>query len=116
VWGEGRGRKREREISHQQLISILKSLTTKRRNHNQKQQKARNVQYKESMTQRIGSLRKSIRLTKPYLEWLKSRENIQIKKMRSGAGEMAQWLRALTALPEILSSIPSNHMVAHNHL
>jgi hypothetical protein len=25
---------------------------------------------------------------------------------------MAQWLRALTALPEVLSSIPSNHMVA----
>jgi hypothetical protein len=32
------------------------------------------------------------------------------------AGEMAQWLRALTALPEVLSSNPSNHMVAHNHL
>jgi hypothetical protein len=32
------------------------------------------------------------------------------------AGEMAQWLRALTALPKVLSSIPSNHMVAHNHL
>ena len=31
-----------------------------------------------------------------------------------GAGGMAQWLRALTALPEVLSSIPSNHM-AHNH-
>jgi hypothetical protein len=29
---------------------------------------------------------------------------------------MAQQLRALTALPEVLSSIPSNHMVAHNHL
>jgi hypothetical protein len=33
-----------------------------------------------------------------------------------GAGEMAQRLRALAALPEVLSSIPSNHMVAHNHL
>ena len=32
------------------------------------------------------------------------------------AGEMAQWLRALTALPEILSSNPRNHIVAHNHL
>jgi hypothetical protein len=31
-------------------------------------------------------------------------------------GEMAQQLRALTALPEVLSSIPSNHMVPHNHL
>jgi len=25
-------------------------------------------------------------------------------------------VRALTALPEFLSSIPSNHMVTHNHL
>ena len=33
-----------------------------------------------------------------------------------GAEEMAQWLRVLTALPEDLSSIPSIHMVAHNHL
>jgi len=33
-----------------------------------------------------------------------------------GAGGMAQRLRAPTALPEVLSSIPSNHMVAHNHL
>jgi hypothetical protein len=32
-------------------------------------------------------------------------------------GEMVQWLRApLTALVEVLSSIPSNHMVAHSHL
>ena len=33
-----------------------------------------------------------------------------------GVGEMAQQLRALTALSEALSSIPSNHMVAHNCL
>jgi hypothetical protein len=32
--------------------------------------------------------------------------------MSLGAGEMAQRLRALTALPGVLSSIPSNHMVA----
>jgi hypothetical protein len=38
------------------------------------------------------------------------------KETLQGAGEMAQRLRALTALPEVLSSIPSNHMVAHNHL
>jgi hypothetical protein len=37
-------------------------------------------------------------------------------KVEKWAGEMAQWLRALTALPEILSSISSNHMVTHNHL
>lgn len=29
---------------------------------------------------------------------------------------MTQPLRALAALPEALSSIPSNHMVAHDHL
>jgi hypothetical protein len=29
---------------------------------------------------------------------------------------MTQRLRLLTVLPEVLSSIPSNHMVAHNHL
>jgi hypothetical protein len=38
------------------------------------------------------------------------------KKSELEAGEMAQWLRALTAFPEVLSSIPSNHMVARNHL
>jgi hypothetical protein len=32
------------------------------------------------------------------------------------SGEMVQWLRALTALPQVPSSIPTNHMVAHNHL
>ena len=34
----------------------------------------------------------------------------------SGAGEMVHWLRALTALPEVMNSNPSNNMVAHNHL
>jgi hypothetical protein len=29
---------------------------------------------------------------------------------------MAQWLRAPTTLPEVLSSTPSNYIVAHNHL
>jgi hypothetical protein len=33
-----------------------------------------------------------------------------------GAGEMTWQLKALTDLSEVLSSIPSNHMVAHNHL
>ena len=28
----------------------------------------------------------------------------------------AQRLRAQTALPEVLSSVPSTHMVAHSHL
>ena len=29
---------------------------------------------------------------------------------------MAQQVRALTALPKVSSSNPSNHIVAHNHL
>jgi hypothetical protein len=33
-----------------------------------------------------------------------------------GARKMVQWLRALTALLEVLISIPRNHMVAYNHL
>ena len=33
----------------------------------------------------------------------------------SGAGELAQWLRVQTALPNVLSSNPCNHLVAHNH-
>jgi hypothetical protein len=37
-------------------------------------------------------------------------------KSKQGAGEMAQWLRALTALPKDLGSIPRTHMVAHSHL
>jgi hypothetical protein len=38
---------------------------------------------------------------------------INLKK--SGAGKMAQRLRALAGLPKVLSSIPNNHMMAHNH-
>ena len=33
-----------------------------------------------------------------------------------GADETVQWLRAQVALPEVMGSIPSNHMEAHNHL
>ena len=33
-----------------------------------------------------------------------------------GTGEMAQWLGPLAALPEILGSIPSNHMVTDRSL
>jgi hypothetical protein len=50
---------------------------------------------------------------------MKKRDKIQITIIRNatrGAGEMAQWLRTLSALPEVLSSNPSNHMVADNHL
>jgi hypothetical protein len=36
------------------------------------------------------------------------------KCKKTGAGEMAQQVRVLSALPKFLSSNPSNHMVAHN--
>jgi hypothetical protein len=45
------------------------------------------------------------------------KERLKIKEqLLLGAGELAQQFKALTSLPEVLSSIPSNHMVAHNHL
>jgi hypothetical protein len=50
---------------------------------------------------------------------LYARNKRKIKLVKTGvegAREMAQGIRALAALPEVLSSIPSNHMVAHNHL
>jgi ribosomal protein S19 len=45
----------------------------------------------------------------------KTNKQTNKKNTESGAGEIAQWLRALTVLPKVLSSNPSNHMVAHNH-
>jgi hypothetical protein len=38
-----------------------------------------------------------------------------LKSMHIWAGEITQWVRALTAFPKVLSSNPSNDMVAHNH-
>jgi hypothetical protein len=46
----------------------------------------------------------------------KPKNNTPPPQKRRGAEEMAQRFRALAALPEVLSSIPSNQMVAHNHL
>jgi hypothetical protein len=40
----------------------------------------------------------------------------QIKIRSAGAGEMAQWLRALSTLLENQSSIPSTHVAAHSCL
>jgi hypothetical protein len=44
-----------------------------------------------------------------------SKQN-KTKQKNLRAGEMVQWLRAPTALLKVLSSNPSNHMVAYNHL
>jgi hypothetical protein len=38
------------------------------------------------------------------------------KNHMTGASEMAQQLRAGAVLPEVMSSIPINHIVAHDHL
>jgi DNA repair protein RadC len=43
------------------------------------------------------------------------KKHLSLLKTEPGAGEMAQRLRAPTALLKILSSNASNHMVAHNH-
>ena len=42
--------------------------------------------------------------------------DFQMLKWHLWAGEMAQWLRALTVLTGILNLVPSNHMVPPNHL
>jgi hypothetical protein len=38
------------------------------------------------------------------------------EKINQGAGETAQWLRALATLPKVPGSIPSTHKAAHNLL
>ena len=43
-------------------------------------------------------------------------ETSESRNAPSWAGEMIQGLETLDVLPEVLSSIPSNYMVAHNHL
>jgi hypothetical protein len=41
---------------------------------------------------------------------------VYLRTCMLGAGAMSQQLRELTALPWVLSSILSKHMVAYNHL
>jgi hypothetical protein len=50
------------------------------------------------------------------MPWEKQEQLESVKKILTGSGAMAQWLRALAALLKVLSSNPSIHMVAHNHL
>jgi hypothetical protein len=60
-----------------------------------------------------------------FLDKLRGRRAAQEEDMSGGRipnhcfkrePEMAQQLRAPIALPKVLSSNPSNHMVGHNHL
>jgi hypothetical protein len=41
---------------------------------------------------------------------------LAFKKRKTGTRKMAQWARALDALTEDLSLIPSTHMAAYDHL
>jgi hypothetical protein len=52
----------------------------------------------------------------PKIFTFRENEKFNDKIREKGAGEMAQRLGALTVLQEVLSSIPSSHMVAHSHL
>jgi hypothetical protein len=45
-----------------------------------------------------------------------TQRNLVLENRKERSRERVQWLRAPTALSEVLSSIPGNHMVAHNHL
>jgi hypothetical protein len=47
---------------------------------------------------------------------LNRKKDIFKKKKKKRPGEIAQQLRSLAALPEVLGLIPTNHMMAHNHL
>jgi hypothetical protein len=67
--------------------------------------------YKES-----SRTARAVNTKKPCLKNQKKKKKKKAKLMPEGAGELAQRLRALAALLEVRSSIPSSHMVAHNHL
>ena len=54
--------------------------------------------------------------TSSNVKAMKLKERLRKVKKHDKGGETAQWLRALAALPEDLSSISSNHVVAHNYL
>jgi hypothetical protein len=71
------------------------------------------------MEEQEGSLldwRFSQGVSSPCPNWKISELFYTLRNWGSGAGGMAQRLRTPTVLPEVLSSIPSNHIVAHNHL
>ena len=53
--------------------------------------------------------------TQGYTEKPCLKKNKKERNVWEQAGEMAQQLGALTALSKVLSSNPSNHMVAHNY-
>jgi hypothetical protein len=66
------------------------------------------------------STKEKLRFSDNFPKWVSvsvdfSRNSQLEKEKMWGAGEMAQPLRAWTALLEVLNSNPSHHMMAHNH-
>jgi hypothetical protein len=55
------------------------------------------------------------KIKSPNKELFKMLILIHILKIKLPAGEMAQWLRTLAALQEVLSSSPRSHKMANNH-
>jgi hypothetical protein len=73
------------------------------------------VRYKLMSTPRIGEYGREKRMDgKSWGERRGCSEcgRRSVRTRSQGVREMAQWLRAVTALAEVLSSIPSNHVVA----
>jgi L-2-hydroxyglutarate oxidase LhgO len=73
-------------------------------------------EFKASLVYKVSSRTARAIQRNPVSKNKKQKTNKQTKLVFAGAGEMAQQLRALTTLPEVLSSNPSKHMVVHNHL
>jgi hypothetical protein len=68
-----------------------------------------------SVTKSDGPLLEYLRTATVHLHII-NKSFLKRRRRRNWAGEMAQRLGALITLPAVLSSIPSNHMVAHNYL
>lgn len=63
----------------------------------------------------MGKKMKSLREITTVLAVQAWQPEFKHQENKQGPVEKAQWLRALAGLPEVLSPISSNHMVAHNH-
>jgi hypothetical protein len=87
-------------------IVITKNKQTNKQTNKQKTTKNQNQPNKQKPKTRNRHIHIYLTYGKP----------IQFSKMKLRAEQMAQQLRVQTALPEVLSSIPSNHIAAHKHL
>jgi hypothetical protein len=71
-------------------------------------------EFKASLVYRVSSRTARAIQRNPVSKTQKKRK--KERKKTEEARDWAQMLRSLASLPEVLSSVPSNHMVAHNHL